>query len=173
MHPTHPAAGSSGLALDERGGPRGARRVGTASGSSGFTLVELAVVVTVLGILTTIVISNFIEMSRRSREASVKSNCHTVQMAAEDFAVQSDGVYAADLTATTPAGETIIDMLPGDVRLKNPFTTQRSEPRDGAAAQSGQTGYEPILGAGGVPVGYTITGYGESYRVITLRSGSY
>ncbi len=138
----------------------------------GFTLVELAVVVTVVGILTTIIIPNYIDMTRRSREASVKSNCHTVQMAAEDFAIQSDGVYAADLGSATPGGESIIDMLPGNARLQNPFTTQRTEPNDGPADQRGETGYVPILGPGGTPVGYTISGWGEAREVITLRSGT-
>jgi hypothetical protein len=36
-------------------------------------------------------------MQARAKEAAVKSNCHTVQLAAEDFAVQNDGVYAADV----------------------------------------------------------------------------
>jgi len=140
--------------------------------SRGFTLIELAVVVSVIGILTTIVIPNYFDMTRRSREASVRSNCHTVQMAAEDFAIQSNGLYAADLGSTTPGGESIVDMLPGDTRLTNPFTKQPTEPVDGTASQSGQTGYVPIPGVAGIPVGYTITGWGDSRLVIALRSGS-
>lgn len=63
------------------------------------------VVVVVIGILLTIAVPNFLRMRNNSLEAQIKSNAHTVQLVAEDFAVRNDGEYsdaAADLMPLMP-----------------------------------------------------------------------
>lgn len=142
--------------------------------NKGFTLIELMIVIVIIGLLASIAIPAFMRLQNRAKESAVRGNCHTVQLAAEDFAIQNGGVYAADTdTDQTTTGSTIMDMLPGGALLENPYTNAPSEPlSSGAAALPGETGYVPIVGPTGLNDGYRITGFGLNRVITTLSNGN-
>jgi prepilin-type N-terminal cleavage/methylation domain-containing protein len=133
----------------------------------GFTLIELMIVVVIIGILAAIAIPNFIAMQNRAKEGSTKANMHTLQLAAEDYGVQNDGVYAA-------AASSVAGSLPSN--YKNPFdgttgSTNAWEDRATFAgaptAKSGLASYSDSA-----TTQYNVKGYGKSAAIsVTLTSG--
>lgn len=83
------------------------------------------IVVVLFGILAAIAIPNFIN---KDRDAKVKANCYTLQLAAEDFATQNGGNYPMNSSDQTSTSDSLIDFLPEDQYLINPFTQKRTEP---------------------------------------------
>ena len=130
----------------------------------GFTLIELMIVVVIIGILATVAIANYQSIQNRAKESAVTSNAHTVQLAAEDYAIRNDGIY-------TDVGADLQPLLPGGRLLNNPFTGAFSEPQFGIpAAIMGQVGIVVVQHAG-VNAGYTITGFGRSEEILRLGGG--
>ncbi|MBI5710330.1 MAG: type II secretion system protein [Candidatus Eisenbacteria bacterium] len=138
---------------------------------SGFTLIELMIVVVVIVTLASIAIPNFIAMQSRAREAGTKANMHTMQLAAEDYGVQNDGFYAPDAA-------TIVPLMPGgDARFKNSFSgttgsgvawEDRASFAAAATAVSGIASY-----ADSSSFTYNVKGYGKTAAItFVLSAGS-
>ncbi len=66
--------------------------------NEGFTLIELMIVIVIIGVLATIAIPNYMSMRNRARDASVKSNMHTLHLAIADFSTMAEGQFPAHPT---------------------------------------------------------------------------
>jgi type II secretory pathway pseudopilin PulG len=127
------------------------------------------IVVVIIGILAAIAIPNFISMQDRAKEAKVKGAAHTLQLAAEDFAVRNDGIYS---DAAGDVGPLLPDDPNGGNNLQNAFTGDYTEPTyAGAAANPGEVGIVAVQDATGTNVGYTINGWGKEAEILVLSSG--
>jgi type II secretory pathway pseudopilin PulG len=103
--------------------------------------------VVIIGILAAIAIPNFIAMQSRAKEASVKGNAHSLQLAVEDFSVINNG--------TLPViGDLDANMFPGGAYPDNPFTNVAITVAGTGAWVQGNLGYD-LTG-----LVYTIEGYG-------------
>ena len=64
-----------------------------AQSESGFTLVELLVVMLILGLLAAIAIPAFFNQRDKAKDADAKAHVRTAQTALETFATDNDGKY--------------------------------------------------------------------------------
>lgn len=78
---------------------------------SGFTLVELLVVMLILGILAAIAIPAFFSQRDKGYDSDAKANARTVQTALESYATDNGGEYTgADMTDLANIEGTITNM---------------------------------------------------------------
>lgn len=124
----------------------------------GFTLVELAIVIVILGFLAAMSIPNLVQMTARAKEGSTKANMHSFQLTAEDLAIRQDGTYG---NATSVAG-----LLQAGFR--NPFdlTTGNGNSWQAGVAPSkaGIVSYDEA----GLPTTYAIRGGDKNANAMSL-----
>ena len=123
------------------------------------------------------------EPSPEELEAIVIQNSLRVIQAAEAFAAENDGSYPQSVSSdTTLTGNTLIDFLPDGILLINPYTKDRTEPRDMTLEEDevceiidyglnrGETGYVPYGGFSDHPVCYLVCGHGADSLIIEVSN---
>jgi prepilin-type N-terminal cleavage/methylation domain-containing protein len=140
----------------------------------GFTLIELMIVVVIIGILAGIAIPNFLSMQARAKEGSLKSNMHAIQLAAEDYIIQNDGIYAAvasDVLALIPTyGGGVRNPFDNSAGVNNAWVDQASwtRPLATGVTKPGVCAYGDSL-----QLQYQVVGRGKTGELpLVLSSGS-
>jgi len=72
--------------------------------NKGFTLIEMLVVITIIGILASIAVPNYMKAKNKAKEAECKSNLHVIQTALERYAVDHDGNFPPYLIGGDKSG---------------------------------------------------------------------
>jgi type IV pilus assembly protein PilA len=86
-----------------------------ASEESGFTLVELLVVMLILGLLAAIAIPSFFNQRDKARDADAKSSARTAQTAIETYATDNGGAYTGATAGTATDDLNVIEPTLNDV----------------------------------------------------------
>ena len=68
---------------------------------SGFTLVELMIVVAIIGVLAAVAIPKFADMLEKSREGATKGNLSAIRSAVSNYYADQQGVYPLTLDTQT------------------------------------------------------------------------
>jgi hypothetical protein len=120
--------------------------------------------------------AEFLEIGTSLEETKVRLNCLLLKQAVEAFAAQNGGAYPDKLEATAiPGGRSVLDLMPREHLLENPYTGMREAPVNHSATRPGEIGYAAIpeyrpLNGRYVPPGYVITGFVRVNRQIIVTN---
>ena len=103
------------------------RRNPIAQGESGFTLVEILVVVMIFGLLAAVAIPTFFSQRDKARDADAKVIVRTAQSAIETYATENDGEYTGATTDELQDIEGALERVPDSNLVVDPSGLGRYE----------------------------------------------
>ncbi len=102
---------------------------------TGFTLIELMIVVAIIGILAAIAIPKFAELIRKSGEGSSKGNLGSIRSAMSIYYGDMEGQYPTRIAALTIAGKYL-----GTIPLAKTPNYHGDSSAEGNGVYTGETG---------------------------------
>ena len=103
------------------------RRNPIAQDDSGFTLVEILVVVLIFSLLAAVAIPSFFSQRDKARDAEAKVIVRTAQSAIETYATENDGEYAGATTDELQDIEGALERIPDSDLTVDPSGSARYE----------------------------------------------
>lgn len=84
------------------------------TGRQGFTLFELLVSISIIGILVALVSSSYSAAQKKARDSRRMQDMKSVQSAAEQYYAQNNYSYPGTTAPWTVGGQTILEVFPND-----------------------------------------------------------
>ncbi|MDO8335252.1 MAG: prepilin-type N-terminal cleavage/methylation domain-containing protein [Candidatus Saccharibacteria bacterium] len=136
---------------------------------SGFTIVELLIVIVIIGILAALVIVAYTGITARANTAKAKTNATAIQKKLEAWAADSSAGSGAG-NGTYPLTAAAVTAMGGSATLPSGVTVGRVDPGTGNATTT--VGYKVCTTSTGA--GYQITFYDSSTGLVdsTVTGGS-
>ncbi len=128
----------------------------------GFSLIELIITLSIIGLLTSLMVPNFSTLQHKAKQSVIKNHCHTIQLALESYYL-SEGHYPEGTQLQLyELAQPLISAKQLNSIPKNPFTHapySRNE-LSGAIHYSSAPGSQT----------YSLTAYGPQNQQIIYKS---
>ena len=128
----------------------------------GFSLIELIITLSIIGLLTSLMVPNFSTLQHKAKQSVVKNHCHTLQLALESYYLSQGHYPEGTQVSLYELAQTLISAKQLNTIPKNPFTHApyaRNEPSGAihySLAPDSQT--------------YSLTAYGAQNQEIIYES---
>ncbi|MCP4145134.1 MAG: type II secretion system protein [bacterium] len=109
------------------------------------TKADLALISILVLIIAIALAPHIKSMKVNYRNIEVRHNCRIVQNALEQYALGNNGSYPKYTSEENQNGNTLIDFLPEQALLRNPYSQQFTEPEFFNGKQCGKTQYKPLI----------------------------